>query len=141
MAQRDKLWPRGLMAVGGAVLATTAVRWLAVTSLDISPEFLPLGGPAPVIIFTLVAGAVAVGVYGVVRRTAKRPDRLFRRIAAVVLVVSFLPDLWLLSEGAADIYAGATPAGVAVLMVLHVVAAAVIVPVLTLGRGAEEAGG
>ena len=47
MAQRESLWIAGLKAVGGAVIATLAVRWLGVTVLTIPPEFLPLAGPGP----------------------------------------------------------------------------------------------
>jgi hypothetical protein len=138
VARQDKLWIAGLKAVGGAIVATSAVRWMAVAVLDIPADFLPLDGPGPVIFFTAAAGIVAVGVYGLIRRFASRPERAYRWIAVGVLLVSFVPDLWLLSDGAAEVYSGATPAGVAVLMVLHVVAAAVIVPVLTLGRDTQE---
>ena len=140
MAQRDKLWVVGLLAVVGAIVATSVVRWAAVAVLDIPPEFLPLAGPVPVILFTAVAGIGAVGVFAVAGQVSSRPERVYRWIAVVVLLLSFVPDVWLLSEGAAEIYEGATPAGVAVLMALHVVAAAVIVPVLTLGRGGGEVG-
>jgi len=85
MAQRDSLWVAGIKAVAGAIVATSAVRWAAVAALDIPPEFLPLRGPAPTIIFTAVAGIMAVGVYGLVRRSAKNPEWLFRWIAVVVL--------------------------------------------------------
>ncbi|MDH3208189.1 MAG: DUF6069 family protein [Gemmatimonadota bacterium] len=140
MAQRESLWIAGLKAVGGAVIATLAVRWLGVTVLTIPPEFLPLAGPGPTIFFTTVSGVAAVGVFALVRRLSSRPVSLFRKIAGVVLVLSFLPDLGLLSEGAADAFPGATPAGVSVLMLMHVVAAAVIVWVLT-GAGDVESGG
>jgi len=133
MAQRDHLFVAALKAVGGALVATLAVRWLSLAVLAIPPEFPPLNGAGPTIFFTTVGGVVAVGVYGLVRRFSSRPVPLFRKIAGVVLVFSFLPDLGLLSEGAAEAFPGATPAGVSVLMLQHVVAAAVIVWALTGG--------
>ena len=51
----------------------------------------------------------------------------------MALLASFLPDLWLLSEAGAEQFEGSTRGGVMILMVLHVVAAGVIVPGLTLG--------
>jgi hypothetical protein len=134
MAQRDHLLVAGFKAVGGALVATLVVRWLSLAVVEVPPEFPPLLGAGPTIIFTTVSGIIAVGVYGLVRRFAARPVRVFRRIAAVVLVLSFLPDLGMLTEGAAATFPGATPAGVAILMAMHVAAAAVIVWVLT-GRG------
>jgi hypothetical protein len=53
-----------------------------------------------------------------------------------VLLLSFLPDLWLLSDAAAEAFPGATGSGVAVLMLMHVAAAGVIVWALT-GRRSE----
>jgi len=140
VASAKSLWKSGAIAIGGALVATLAVRAVAVAVIDVPAEFPPLAGPGPTIFFTLVSGAVAVGVYGLVRRSSQRPDRLFRGIAAVVLLLSFLPDLWLLSDGASGAFPGATPAGVGILMVMHLAAAAVIVWALT-GRsgGSEEA--
>ncbi len=134
--QRKGLWVSGLTAVGSALAATLIVRWLAVATLDIPPEFLPLDGPGPVIFFTTVASAAAVGVYAIVRRVALRPNLVFRIIAGVVLVLSVMPDLWLLTEGAEEAFPGATPAAVGVLIVLHVVAAIAVVWSLT--GGGEE---
>lgn len=131
---------RGILSVVGAIAAVLVVRWVAVSVVEVPPEFLPLAGPAPAIFFTSVLGIAAVVVYAVVRRFAEAPGRMFRWISVGVLLVSFLPDLWMLSEGGAEAFEGATPGGVAILMVLHVVAAGVIVPGLTLGtsRGEES---
>ena len=135
--QRKSLWVSGLQAVIGALVATLAVRWVAVAALDIPPEFQPLDGPGPVIFFTTVASVIAVGVYAVVRRLALRPNFAFRIIAGVVLVLSIMPDLWLLTEGAAEAFPGATPSAVGVLILLHVVAAIAVVWALT-REGDEE---
>jgi hypothetical protein len=126
---------RAAQALIGATLATLAVRWVGLAVFDIPPEFPPLDGPGPTIFFTVVCTTVAIGVYAMMRRWAQRPESLFRRVAVVVLVLSFVPDLLLLTDGAAAAVPGATPAGVGVLMVMHVVAAAVIVWSLTARRG------
>ena len=133
----ENLWVSGGKAVLGALVATLAVRWLAVSALSIPPEFLPLDGPGPVAFFTIVGSVGAVAVYAIVRRVALRPDFAFRIIAGVVLVLSIMPDLWLLTDGAAEQFPGATPSAVMVLIVLHVVAAITIVWVLTGDGGAQ----
>jgi hypothetical protein len=125
-----------LVAIGGALVATLLIRVLALAVLDVSPEFPPLAGPGPTIFFTVIAALAAVCVHALVRRTSKRPDALFRRIALVVLVFSFLPDLWLLTEGAREAFPGASATGVGVLMAMHVAAAAAIVWALTGGANA-----
>ncbi len=63
---------------------------------------------------------------------------MFKRIAAVVLVLSFVPDLSLLATSTP----GATLVSVGVLLLMHVVAWATTVGALTTlaGRGAVEAG-
>ncbi len=127
-----------LLAFAGSIIATLAVFWAAITTLDISGEFPPLATPGPTIFFTAVAALGAIGTLGILRRLADQPERLFRRIAVAVLLVSFLPDLWLLSDGAAGAFPAATPTGVAVLMVMHLVAATMIVWFLT-ATGPREA--
>ena len=68
----------------------------------------------------------ATVTYWLLVRRASNPDRTFVRVASVVLVVSFVPDVGLLSGDPA-----ATVPGVVVLMAMHVVVAAVSVTVLT----------
>ena len=131
MTRKDRLWVKGLKGLVGSVIATLAVRWVALATLDISAEFPPLAGPGPTIFFTVVAALGATGVFGVIRRRADRPEHLFRWIAIWVLLLSSLPDLWLLGDGAADAFPGATLAAVGVLTLMHVAAAAVIVWFLT----------
>ena len=143
MTQRDKLWVRGLKALVVSIVVTLAVRWAAVTGLDISSDFPPLAGPGPTIFFTAVGALGAMGVFGLIRRRSDRPEYLFRWIAGGVLPLTFLPDLLLLGDGVADTVPGVTPTAVGVLMAQHVAAAAVIVWFLTV-RGptvAERAPG
>ncbi len=135
MTGGDKLWVRGLKGLTASIVAASVVRWGAVASLDIPTEFPPLAGPGPTIFFTTLGALGAIGVFGVIRPRADRPERLFRRIAAVVLLLSFVPDVLLLSEGAA--IPGATPAAVGVLMAMHVAVAAVMVWFLTVGGSGE----
>jgi hypothetical protein len=141
VARNESLWKSGALAVGGALIATSVLRAVGVAVVDVPPEFPPLDGPGPAIFFTTVLGGAAVAVYAAVRRLSERPDRLFRGIAAVALLLSFLPDLWLLSEGGGQVFPGGTPGGVGILMTMHVAAAVVIVWTLTGRRGTDEESG
>ena len=125
MTEQSSLGRATLKALVVAISATLAVWWLAVTALAIPAEFPPLAGPAPTIFFTVIGTLGAAGVLGIVRRRATHPAATFRRIALMALVLSFLPDLWLLSGSSS--FPGVTSTGVGVLMVLHIVAALTIV--------------
>ena len=92
-----------------------------------------MASPGPAIFFTTVGALGATAVFGIVRRRAERPEYVFRWIAGVVLLLAFLPDLWLLSDGAAGTFPGATATAIGVLTLMHVVVAAVIVGFLTAG--------
>jgi len=73
----------------------------------------------------------AVLVFAILRRFARRPVRIFRVVAVIVLVLSFVPDLWLLAARDRLPFPGATLQSVATLMFMHVVAAAIAVGMLT----------
>jgi predicted acyltransferase len=88
--------------------------------------------PAPTIFLTVVGVILAVAVFAELRRSASQPIRSFRIAAAVALVLSFLPDFWLLSDAASSSFPGATIAGVGTLIVQHTVVAAVVVWLLTM---------
>ena len=131
MAEPSSLWKGALKGLVVAIISTLAVRWLALTVLSVPAEFPPLAAPFPTIFFTAIGTLGAAGVFAIVRRRAENPVSAFRRIAIVTLILSFLPDLWLLSDGGSGAFPGATPTGVGVLMVLHTVAALTIVWGLT----------
>ena len=62
---------------------------------------------------------------------APRPVEDSQKPCVGVLLLLSLPDVWLLSDGAAGAFPGATLTGVGVLTLMHVAAAAVIVWFLT----------
>jgi hypothetical protein len=115
---------RGALAAVVAAIAKAVVA-VAATTAGVAPGFRPLELP-PILLLTVLGVIGATAVYWMLLRRASNPDRTFVRVAAVVLVVSFVPDLGLLSADPA-----ATVLGVLVLMAMHVVAAAVSVAVLT----------
>src|SRR5215203_3794214 len=102
----------GLATVAAAVIANLLVYLLANVS--------------GTILFTVVPAIVAVLVYAALMRFTSNPARIFTNIAVVVLIVSLIPDLTYIPS-----VPGATSGQTAILMVMHVVAASVIVSMLT----------
>jgi peptidoglycan/LPS O-acetylase OafA/YrhL len=118
---------RAGVALAVAVLVNAGIV-IVVGALDVAPDFRALTIP-PVAFLSAIGAVGAAVVYELLRRRSATPDRTFRRVAAAVLVVSFVPDVALLAVDDA-----ATLAGVLVLMVLHVVVAAACVAVLPRGE-------
>ena len=117
------------IAAVAAVVANLVLRALAVAVLDIpQPEFEPLQARAVAI--STAGGVVAAGVvYAIVERFARDPRRTFLVVAVIALVLS----LWApLSLGLADPpeNPGTDAGSVGTLIAMHVLAAAISVPVL-----------
>ncbi len=133
-----RLWRSGLTALAAAVVANVALWWVSNAALPIPPEFPPLIGPAPTIFFTTMGVIGGVATFALIRGFGDHPVRLFRRVAAGALVLSLVPDVWLWTDGAAAQFPGASVTAVVVLMVMHVVAAAIVVSAMT-GTGPSPA--
>lgn len=115
---------RGVVAVVLSVVVNWLVLW-GVLASDLVDPFDALALP-PVTLLTALGAVGATVAYGVVVRRATRPDRTFVRLAAIVLLLSFVPDLALLRFDPA-----ATVPAVVVLMILHVTVAVISVIALT----------
>jgi uncharacterized protein DUF6069 len=108
-----------------------AARAIAVAVLPpVDPRFVELL-PQSIIIMTAPLCAMAVAVFALVARFARRPVETYRIVAAVALVLSWIPDLMIVSQP------GGTTGGVVALVVLHAVAAVAVV--WTLERLTTEA--
>jgi hypothetical protein len=114
--------PLTIFASLGAVLL---VRALAVRLLHPPRTFTPLLLPPPIIDTVLLVTA-AVFVFTFVATTASNPVRMFRSIAGLVLLVSFVPDILLAIWHS---FGGGWPEAIA-LMSMHVTAWAVTVTML-----------
>jgi hypothetical protein len=99
--------------------------------LDIPAEFPPLAMPVPTIFFTVMGVSAGLGVSLWVGRSHAQPERRFRWIVIVTLLLSFLPDVWLLSDAARIPFPGATIPAVVTLMAQHVLAAVIVVWLVT----------
>ena len=126
-----RLVPAGLLAALVAAAANAVVYLVAVAAGAMPQDVVVNGqGPVtlPVVATTSAFGAVAgTIVYALVVRFTRRPVRVFRVVAAVALVLSFAGPFTI---------PGAPAAMIATLLLMHVVAAAVVVGLLTtLARG------
>jgi hypothetical protein len=119
---------RGGLAVVLATLANVGLV-VAVSGLGVAPDFRPLAVP-PVAFLSALGAAGATAAYWLANRYAADADRAFVRVAAVVLLLSFVPDVALLVTDPA-----ATPLAAVVLAAMHVVVAAASVWLLVYWRG------
>jgi hypothetical protein len=108
------------------VLANLLVYLIGSVVVGYDPQFVVLANPSATILFTVVPAIVAVLLYAALIRFTSNPARIFTNIAVVVLIVSLIPDLTYIPS-----VPGATSGQTAILMVMHVVAASVIVWMLT----------
>ena len=128
------LWV-GLLAILASVGANVLVRLLAAATLDLSPASLELLDYGGVIVLTTFGVLGAVIVFALLVRFARRPILIFKWIAVVVLLLSFVPDVLLLVASVP----GATAVSVGVLMSMHVVAWAISVGTLITLAGTGRA--
>jgi hypothetical protein len=130
VAPRSVSWRRfalvGLGTVIAAVLANLVVYALGSVVVAYDPGFVVLANASGTILFTVVPAIVAVLLYAALIRFTSNPARIFTNIAIVVLILSLIPDLTYIPS-----VPGATTGQTAILMLMHVVAAIVIVSMLT----------
>ena len=119
-------WAVWLRTILGAVAANLVVRAAGLAAFDVPPEFEPLATAGPTVFLTVVGVAAGLGVAVAVDKRSGRPVPLFQRIVVVALLVSLLPDLWMLTDGGGQAFPGATVPAVVTLMAQHVAAAGVV---------------
>jgi hypothetical protein len=107
-----------------AVSTDLAIEAFARQAFAVSPQFEPFQGTvAPYTAGGLVLAGIA---YALVSRLVRDAARVYIRLAIVALVLSWIPDVALLFINEP----GATVPAVASLMVMHAVAAAIVVTLL-----------
>ena len=138
VAPRAISWGRfalvGLGTVIAAVLANLLVYLIGSVVVGYDPQFVVLANASGTILFTVVPAIVAVLLYAALMRFTSNPARIFTNIAVVVLILSLIPDLAYIPS-----VPGASSGQTAILMVMHVVAAAVIVSILTTQTRSQRA--
>ena len=115
-----------------AIPLDLAIETFARQAFAVSPEFEPFQGTvAPYTAGGLVLAGIA---YAVVQRFFLDAGRVYIRLAIVALALSWIPDVALLFINEQ----GATVPAVASLLVMHAVAAAVVVTLLVRIAGARS---
>ena len=125
-AAGPRAWAVWLRTILGAVAANLVVRAGGLAVSDIPPEFEPLATAGPTVFLTVVGVVAGLGVAVAVEQLSERPVPLFRRIVGVALLVSLLPDLWMLTDSGSEALPGVTVPAVVTLMLQHAAAAAVV---------------
>jgi hypothetical protein len=118
------LWGASALTIAAALVAVLAVRELAVRVLHPDPAFTPLRLGSPVV-GTIVCTMMAIYVF-VGMMSYPNPVRTWRRISAVVLILSFLPCVLL---AISHTMGGRWPEACA-LMTMHVVVWAICATLL-----------
>ena len=119
-AARKPVWLHGL---GAAFAAGAVVTALAAAASSAGVSFETADGPIPILGFaqlTVIFSLIGVAMAAVMARVARRPRRTFVVTTVVLTVLSLVPDVTF----------GFDAASAVVLMLLHVVAAAIVIPVL-----------
>lgn len=123
-------WSRFALLGPGTVLAAVAANvltyYIAGTVVAYNQAFLPLASVGGAIIMTVAPAIVAALLYGALLRFTRHPERIFTIISAAVFAVSLVPVFTYIPT-----VPGVTSAQIAVLVLMHVVAAGVIVALLT----------
>lgn len=130
------VWKHGLAATAGATIVTTAVAVLAsragVSFVDPAHPEMPIP-PSGFAMLTAVFSLIGVVLAAILARKAKRPRSTFIKTTVALTALSIVPD-FVVIPGLSPDFDTATSWTLAV---LHVVAAAIVIPVLA-SRLAEE---
>jgi len=121
-----RLWWAGPLTILAAILANMVIRLIAIAVLQPDPRFVPLQMGTP-IVFTFFGVLGAVITFAFIGHFSSRPIWLFRRIAVVVLFLTYIPDTLMLMTG---FNPGTTTANVLTLMLMHTVSWAICVLML-----------
>lgn len=131
--QLKKLWAVGPLTVLAAVVGVLIVRAIAMAIL--TPPYAPgLQMIMLPIVLTVIFCTAAVVVFALVGRFAKNPVRTYIVISSVFLVISFLPDIGVVSAP----FPGAGWPYSVTLMIMHVVAGFITVYALIKFTAAEN---
>lgn len=122
------LWKIGIVAAVVSAVANLVLMLVTRSSIAVPEGFGPFG-VIPIILWSDIGAFGAIGVYALIRKMSKSPNRNFTIAAVIVLVLSFIPDLALVyvTEGPLG---GATTGAIIVLMIMHVISFFIVVPML-----------
>lgn len=117
-------WILALVVSNGASLVSDAVLVAIGTTISPSTVGFPHFQPSDYGKLTIIGVTIACLAWPVTNRISSQPRWLFARMAVVVTLVLWLPDLWILAHGE-------PLRGVGVLMLMHLAIALITYNVLT----------
>ena len=119
----------GLLAAALSAVANAVVYFIGDALIDIPGDFTPLENVSAPIIFSVLGALAATGVYAWMARSNPHPEAGFQRVALIALLLSFIPNIMVQLAEPENLGTVET-APVLLLMVMHVVVAAIRVAVL-----------
>lgn len=114
----------GIASIVLSMAANLVVRSIAIRAADIPGGFEPMSSAGNVVTASISYGVFAIIAYTITYRFARDLRRTWLIVGVAGLVVSFIPALTTSSQD------GATTAGVATLVIMHIVAAAITIPLM-----------
>ena len=123
----SRVWLAGGAAFVISMIANVIVRTATMAFFPISPLFLALESWQPIAVLTLVGVFGATVVFAILARLTPHVIIIYRWLAGILLLISFIPNVLMLIVDAP----GATLPAVISLMVMHVLTAAITVFLLT----------
>ncbi len=114
----------GIASIVASMVANLIVWLIATSVFDVPGGFDPLASAAPVVKASIAFGIVATITFVIILRFAKNPARTWMIVGLTGLLVSFILPLGLLSQD------DSSGTGVALLVLMHVVAAAIFIPTM-----------
>jgi len=130
MVNSGRIWWVGLLGVAASIAANLIFRAIVFALVALPTEFPPLQLPA-IAAFTFLGTGLAAVVFAVVVRLSRTPIRTFRFVAIIALVVSLLPNFFLMANPSAAPFPGGSALAFGVLCLFHGIAAFVCVTILT----------
>lgn len=131
-------YPVGKIAIAGvaaillSIAANLIVRAVGKAIVDMPADFNPLATWQPIVIFSTLFILIATLVWGFITRRSVTPERTFTIVAVVGLLVSLIPNVFmLLSPESFAIMGTATSGAALTLVVMHIVSGLITVPTLT----------
>lgn len=125
-----KLWWAALVAIVASVVANVVTLLVLRPLLNLPVDFPPLQIP-PIAIFTTVGVVLGALTLAIISRVARQPIRVFNIVAVVALLISLIPNVLSMLNPASAPLPGGTSFLYGILIVFHIVAAVVSVPLLT----------
>ncbi len=125
-----KILVAGLITIVVSVVLNYLILWIATGLLGLETDFAPFAEPATFAIFTTFFLVVATLVWWWIARRSATPERTFKNIALVALVLSMIPDVLILFMPVPAESGTPTIPAVLLLMLMHVVSWYVAITVL-----------